>query len=139
MGSKGRGQVDWARVASTTEEEILQQAKEDATDTMPPPGVSYPVYNFAMPDVRALRERLGLTQRDFALRYALSPRTVQQWEQGRAVPDQPAKMLLKAIEFDPESVARAAKQEIDVIRKRVRAMLKKMKRPGRSPASAGHR
>jgi putative transcriptional regulator len=134
-----RGKVDWARVDSTTEEELRQQEIEDRAEIGFVPGLSYTVWEFKVPDVQALRVRLGLTQRDFALRYALSFRTVQQWEQGRAVPDQPAKVLLKAIEFDPECVARAAQQEIDAIRKRVRTTLRKMKRPAKSPASAGRR
>ena len=138
-GYSKRGKVDWARIDSTTEEELRQYEIEDRAEIDFVPGRSYVVWEFPIPDVRALRERLGLTQNDFALRYALSLRTVQQWEQDRAIPDQPAKMLLKAIEFDPECVARAAQQEIDAIRKRLRAQFRKMKRPARSPASAGRR
>jgi putative transcriptional regulator len=65
-------------------------------------------YEVEVPDVRAIREKLGLTQETFAGRFHLSLRTVQQWEQRRAVPDVPARILLKAIEIAPDVIARAA-------------------------------
>lgn len=58
-------------------------------------------------DVRGIRERLGLTQRDFARRFCLSERTVQQWEQSRSMPDGPARVLLRVIEHAPDVVERA--------------------------------
>lgn len=61
-----------------------------------------------LPDVRAIRARLKLTQPAFAERFGLSVGTVRDWEQGRAVPDQAARVLLRAIERDPEAVQRAA-------------------------------
>lgn len=56
--------------------------------------------------VRTLRESLGLSQSEFAHRFGLSSRTVQQWEQRRSVPEGPAQVLLRLIEDDPEHVAR---------------------------------
>src|SRR5580658_8408099 len=38
-------------------------------------------------DVRAVRRRIGLSQAEFAGRFALNPRTVQEWEQGRSEPE----------------------------------------------------
>jgi transcriptional regulator with XRE-family HTH domain len=43
---------------------------------------------------------------EFAKRFGLSQRTVEQWEQGRAVPDRPARILLAVIERDPRAVER---------------------------------
>lgn len=65
-------------------------------------------YESQMPDVRAIRERLKLTQETFAARFHLSLRTVQQWEQRRATPDMPTRILLKAIEQAPDVIAEAA-------------------------------
>lgn len=65
-------------------------------------------YEVKTPDVRAIRERLKLTQETFAARFHLSLRTVQQWEQRRATPDMPARILLKAIEQAPDVIAEAA-------------------------------
>lgn len=59
------------------------------------------------PDVRAIRSRLKLTQPAFARRFGLSVGTVRDWEQGRAVPDQAARVLLRVIETDPAAVQRA--------------------------------
>ena len=56
--------------------------------------------------VASLRRRLGLTQDEFARRYRLPVGTVRDWEQGRAVPDAPARALLRAIEGEPEVLAR---------------------------------
>ncbi len=43
-------------------------------------------------------------QNDFALLYGFNPRTLQQWEQGRAKPETAVRAYLKVIERDPESV-----------------------------------
>lgn len=59
------------------------------------------------PDVRAIRGRLKLTQPAFARRFGLPVGTVRDWEQGRAVPDQAARVLLRIIEREPEAVQRA--------------------------------
>jgi putative transcriptional regulator len=40
-------------------------------------------------------------------KFALSKRTVQEWEQGRAQPEGPARVLLHVIECEPEAVKRA--------------------------------
>ena len=58
-------------------------------------------------DIVALRRRLGLSQTRFAERYGLSVATVRDWEQNRRYPDQPARVLLKIIEKDPEAAAQA--------------------------------
>ena len=47
------------------------------------------------PDPRAIRERLGLTQQEFADRLGVSVRTLQNWEQGRRRPSGPAMRLLQ--------------------------------------------
>jgi putative transcriptional regulator len=60
-----------------------------------------------LPDVRAIRRKLGLSQKEFAGRFGFSVRTVQEWEQGRAVPDRPARILLRVIEKSPKVVERA--------------------------------
>jgi putative transcriptional regulator len=56
------------------------------------------------PNVRTIRERLCLSQREFASRFGLSVKTLQHWEQGRTTPDRPAIVLLKTIEVAPGAV-----------------------------------
>lgn len=55
-------------------------------------------------DVRKLRERLGLSQVEFASRYLLSLRTIQEWEQHRREPSEPARVLLFAIQRNPKAI-----------------------------------
>jgi putative transcriptional regulator len=59
------------------------------------------------PDVAAIRKGLGLSQDKFAKRFKLSAATVRDWEQGRRIPDAPARNLLKVIQYAPETVERA--------------------------------
>ena len=67
-------------------------------------------YEYNIPeeiDVRALRRRTGLSQSEFAGRYALNPRTVQEWEQGRAEPDLAVRAYLTVIDHNPQAVEEA--------------------------------
>jgi putative transcriptional regulator len=115
MGSSDDPHIDWARFGKETREEIEAEAGREKMRY----GVAGPythfqahingrVYHLSVPEVRAIRERLGLTQAQFSERFHLSQRTVQQWEQRRAMPDMPARILLRAIELAPDVVARAA-------------------------------
>jgi putative transcriptional regulator len=58
-------------------------------------------------DVRAIRERLGLTREEFATRFGFAKATVQDWEQQRRQPERSARVLLKVIQHEPEAVQRA--------------------------------
>lgn len=55
-------------------------------------------------DVRRIRERLGLSQAEFALRFGLELATVQNWEQERYRPDPAAQLALKMIDSHPDLV-----------------------------------
>jgi putative transcriptional regulator len=58
-------------------------------------------------DVKALRERLGLTQNEFSGMIGVSIKTLQNWEQGRREPEGPAKALLRVVEKEPQAVMNA--------------------------------
>jgi putative transcriptional regulator len=60
-----------------------------------------------VPNPKAIREHLHLTQQQFAETFGLSLGTVRDWEQGRFEPDQAAKTLLKVIACNPEAVKQA--------------------------------
>lgn len=62
-------------------------------------------------NVKAIRERLHLTQEAFALRFALEPSTVRNWEQGRNQPDGPTRILLSIIERHPSIVDEAVQKK----------------------------
>ncbi len=55
----------------------------------------------------AVRKRMKLSRRKFADRFGLDARAVQDWEQGRRVPDRAARVLLTVIDRDPQAVVRA--------------------------------
>ena len=57
--------------------------------------------------ILALRNRMKLSRREFADRFGLDARAVQDWEQGRRLPDRAARVLLTVIERDPKAVERA--------------------------------
>ena len=58
--------------------------------------------------VTAARAKLGLSQREMATLMGISPRTLQNWEQGQREPDQAAKMLLRVAVRHPQTVLDAA-------------------------------
>src|ERR1035438_9246562 len=71
------------------------------------------VYHYDVPDpidVRAIRERSGLSQIEFARRFAISPRTLQDWEQRRREPDSAIRAYLTVIDRNPKAVRRALGQ-----------------------------
>ena len=57
--------------------------------------------------ILALRKRMKLSRQKFADTFGLDVRAVQEWEQGRRVPDRAARVLLTVIDRDPEAVVRA--------------------------------
>lgn len=101
---EGRGRAHGEKIASFTEADIDRFAREDESDTS---GLGAPRYVPPRTDVRALRERLGLSQEEFAQRYMLSPRTIQDWEQRRREPSDAARVLLFAISRNHEAVEKA--------------------------------
>lgn len=61
-----------------------------------------------IPNVAAIRAKLGLSIETFAARFGLSPVLVREWEERRRHLDPAAKMLLRVIEREPDTVARVA-------------------------------
>jgi len=120
MQSKGDSDdphIDWSRLGKKSRAKINAEAAVEKAELglvgrrkHLTAHVNGKRYEIRAPDVRAIRRHLGLTQEAFAGRFHLSLRTVQQWEQRRALPDVPARILLKAIELAPDVIARAASE-----------------------------
>ncbi len=83
--------------------ESIQQAGEIRKGLRKPSRV----FHHVAPNVKSIRERLGLTQERFAALMGVSSRTLQNWEQGRRTPEGPAKALLRVVEREPEAVLHA--------------------------------
>jgi DNA-binding transcriptional regulator YiaG len=83
-------------------------------------------------DLRATRERLKMSQREFAAAYCLNPRTLQGWERGARQPDETARLLVWLIDRYPADMARKIKASVGAVAKRVArgAKFEKMSRAG---------
>jgi putative transcriptional regulator len=95
--------TDWAAVSALTDEQI-EAAVRDDPDAAPIGFFDLPGF-IHIPNVKKLRERLGLTQEAFATAYRIPVGTLRDWEQGRKRPDAPARAYLTVIARNPEAVA----------------------------------
>lgn len=59
------------------------------------------------PDVKAIREQIGLSQSEFARLMRVSIKTLQNWEQHRRNPTGPAAALLKIVRTSPDVALKA--------------------------------
>ena len=100
--NRPRGRTDWRRVDALSDEEIDEAARSDP-DALPLSDEDLEKFQRVV-DVRALRRRLGMSQKRFARSFHLSVGTVRDWEQGRSMPDRPARVLLQLIERNPAAV-----------------------------------
>jgi putative transcriptional regulator len=97
--------TDWERVNAKTEEEIHAAALSDP-DAQPLPGPNGDWTGLIkLVNVKKLRERLGLTQEEFAKTYWIPIGTLRDWEQRRKNADRTAQAYLKVIDKDPQAVA----------------------------------
>ena len=58
-------------------------------------------------DIKIIRIGMGLTRAEFARKYDLDARALQDWEQGRRKPDRAARAYLKVIAHQPKAVEKA--------------------------------
>lgn len=69
---------------------------------------SKPVPEVSAGELLALRERLHLSRPVFASYLRTNPRTLENWEQGRARPNAQAALLIRLVERFPDTVERLA-------------------------------
>ena len=55
-------------------------------------------------DGKALRDKVGMTQEQFAARFSFSTATLRHWERGDREPHGPALVLLNVIDHNPRAV-----------------------------------
>ena len=63
-------------------------------------------------DVRAIRQRMNMSQREFAMRFGFSLATLRHWEQGQRMPEGPARVLLTVIDRKPDAVQEALQEAV---------------------------
>jgi len=65
-----------------------------------------PVVEVSADELRAIRERLNLSRPVFAGYLRTNPRTLENWEQGRAKPNAQAALLIHLVSRYPDTVSR---------------------------------
>lgn len=103
-----RGRTDWKRVDAKSDEQITAAARDDP-DAKPLSKAELASMR-RLPDVKAIRAELSMTQEQFAEAFHLSIATIRDWEQGRFQPDRAARTLLQLIQTIPSQVKSALKQ-----------------------------
>jgi putative transcriptional regulator len=64
----------------------------------------------SVPDVKNIREKLKVSQAEFAEMLGISVRTLQNWEQNRRVPEGPARILLELAAEYPNQVRKVSRR-----------------------------
>jgi putative transcriptional regulator len=70
-------------------------------------GAGVRVTKVAVPDVKAIRRSLHMSQQQFAAAFRIPLPTLKNWEQGRRYPDAPAAAYLLAIRRRPKEIMEA--------------------------------
>ena len=65
------------------------------------------VFDYKPVDVKKIRNKLHVSQSQFALMIGVSTSTLQNWEQGRRKPEGPARALLTVVDKNPKAVLTA--------------------------------
>ena len=99
-----QGDTNWASLDHMTDDEVVAAALADPDAQPLTPEELASMRRLSR--VKALRQRLGMTQAEFAEAYSVPVGTLRDWEQHRTTPDAPAQALLRAIERDPETMRR---------------------------------
>ena len=105
-----KGKTDWKKIKAMTEKDIVKAAKADPdakTLTIKQLKEFKRVHPPKEVDVRAIRNKLHLSQELFAKYFGVSVRTIQEWEQHRRTPTATAKNFLIVINHSPKTVHKA--------------------------------
>lgn len=105
-----KSKTNWAKVKAMTEKQINAAAKSDP-DAQPLTKAQLRKFKRVHPprqvNVKIIREKLHLSQQEFANYFGVSVRTIQEWEQHRRTPSATARNFLKVIEKAPRAVQKA--------------------------------
>jgi putative transcriptional regulator len=105
--------TDWDAVDALTNEQVHAAALADPDAPTLPLGSDEEMAKLGFihqVNVKKLRERIGLTQEEFAATYRIPVGTLRDWEQCRKNPDAPARAYLTVIARNPEAVAELLRQ-----------------------------
>ncbi len=110
MKKTPKDKTNWSKVKSLTEKQVIAAAKSDP-DNKPLTRAQLKKFKRVNPpneiDVKAIRKKLHVSQKEFAGYFGVSIRTIQEWEQHRRKPTTIARNFLKVIEKAPKAVLKA--------------------------------
>lgn len=86
--------------------DALKDAREGKLTLRTSKFEAVPMAEVSAEEVKAVREKLNLSQSVFALRLRTKIKTLQNWEQGRARPNAQASLLIKMLERYPDTAQR---------------------------------
>jgi len=97
-----RPRADRAKVEATSEDDIARHMREDGEN----PDADLGSFMEDLPPAR-IRERMGMTQVEFARTLRIPVATLRNWEQGRVGIDPAARALFRILSRDPKRALRA--------------------------------
>jgi putative transcriptional regulator len=101
--------TNWDLVNSLTEDQIKTSALNDKDN---PLLTKQELENLQrIPDLKNIRNKLNMTQEQFAKSFSLPLGTIRDWEQGAKYPDTAARILLRVIARNPQAVLHALKTQ----------------------------
>jgi putative transcriptional regulator len=103
--AQATARFDRAKIEATTEEDILRHSIEDGEI----PDVEPSEARLVVPP-KVIREKLAMTQDEFAAALQIPLATLRNWEQGRVIPDPAARSLLTIVAKEPKIALRALKR-----------------------------
>ncbi len=95
-------EVDRAKIAATTDDDIRRHQIEDGED----PDAPLPPFR-SVPDARSIRMKLGMTRQAFADAIGVPVSTVREWEDSQASMSSAVRALLRIVEREPDAALRA--------------------------------
>lgn len=90
--------------------DLIESMTDAVTHARGQPVADMRVTTVELPDVKAIRQSLHMSQHRFASAYRIPLATLKNWEQGRRYPDAPAAAYLLAIQRKPKEVMDAVAQ-----------------------------
>jgi len=85
----------------------IKQGLEEALDFSKGKKTKAIVHEFSPVDVKNIRNKVGMSQNEFASSFGISVSTLRHWERGDRSPRGPALVLLNVVAKEPDAVLKA--------------------------------
>ena len=85
----------------------IKQGLEEALDFSKGKKTKAIVHEYSPVDVKNIRNKVGMSQNEFASSFGISVSTLRHWERGDRSPQGPALVLLNVVAKEPDAVLKA--------------------------------